>query len=93
MCLAKPHMNESSQSAKSRRDKNSDARLVDGFHQLEKESDSFTRSFPPYLKEPILQDGFVDWTLLNAYLAADQCVDQLSLYYVKFNSSWATAQK
>jgi len=53
------------------RKKTPDARRVDGFLKLENDTESFTSSFPAYLQEPINQDGSVDWTLLNAYLASD----------------------
>lgn len=56
------------------RKKTPDARQVDGFLKLENDAESFTSSFPAYLQEPITQDGSVDWTLLNAYLASDWCV-------------------
>lgn len=61
---------EESQSHGAGMENSPDAREVDRFVQLETEVESFTRSFPAYLQEPITQDGFVDWTLLNAYLAS-----------------------
>lgn len=63
-------MNEDSLSSRRRRERQSDAREVEEFLKLENDVESFPRSFPANLQEPIAQDGAVDWTLLNAYLAA-----------------------
>lgn len=64
-------LNAGSSSSRRRRP---DAREVEEFAKLENEVESFAPSFPEYLREPITQDGSVDWTLLNAYLAANLCV-------------------
>lgn len=48
----------------------SDAREVDRFRQLESDVELFIPSFPAYLQDPITQDGYIDWTLLNAHLAS-----------------------
>ncbi|KLO12870.1 hypothetical protein SCHPADRAFT_904697 [Schizopora paradoxa] len=47
-----------------------DARETEGFLHLETDVELFVTSFPAYLQEPIAQDGYVDWTLLNTYLAS-----------------------
>ncbi|KLO12869.1 hypothetical protein SCHPADRAFT_393594 [Schizopora paradoxa] len=64
--------NDGSQSStgSSNRTKTTDARQVDRFLKLENEVESFTRSFPAYLQEPITQDGFVDEMLFNTFLAS-----------------------